>query len=174
MISTATALVNAVLADAPDSSHPASVSSASPMTTGTNTAETRSARRCTWALPFWACCTSRAIWASWVSAPTRVARTVSRPPALTHPPVTASPTPTSSGTASPVSSEASIAELPSVTTPSVATFSPGRTTNRSPTTSAPARTRASTPPRRTATSLAPRSSSARSAAPELDFARASR
>ena len=60
---------------------------ATPMTTGTNTAETRSASRCTGALPVCACSTSRAIWASWVSAPTRVARTTSRPPALTQPPV---------------------------------------------------------------------------------------
>ena len=56
---------------------------ASAITTGTNTPETRSASRCTSALPFWASATSRAIWASWVSAPTRVARTTSRPPALT-------------------------------------------------------------------------------------------
>ena len=43
------------------------------MTTGTNTAEIRSARRWTGALPFWASVTSRAIWARAVSAPTRVA-----------------------------------------------------------------------------------------------------
>ena len=36
-------------------------------------------------LPLWASCTSRAIWASSVSAPTRVARTTSRPPALRSP-----------------------------------------------------------------------------------------
>ena len=95
------------------------------MTTGTNTAETRSASRCTGALPVWASVTRRAIWASAVSAPTRVARTTSRPPALTVAPATASPGPTSTGTLSPVSSEASMAEVPSSTTPSVATFSPG-------------------------------------------------
>ena len=84
------------------------------MTIGTNTAEIRSASRCTGALPVWASSTSRAIWASLVSAPTRVARTTSRPPALTVAPVTASPGPTSTGTGSPVSSEASIADVPSL------------------------------------------------------------
>ncbi len=79
--------------------------------------------------------TSRAIWASWVSAPTRVARTTSRPPTLTHPPVTVSPGPTSTGTGSPVSMEVSTADRPAMTTPSVAIFSPGRITNSSPTTS---------------------------------------
>ena len=67
--------------------------------------------------------------------PTRVASTTRRPPALTVAPVTASPGPTSTGTGSPVSSEASMAEVPSTTMPSVATFSPGRTTKRSPTAS---------------------------------------
>ncbi len=68
------------------------------MTTGTKTAEIRSASRWTAALPFCASSTSRAIWASWVSAPTRVARTTSRPPALTVAPVTGSPGATSTGT----------------------------------------------------------------------------
>ena len=45
--------------------------------------EIRSASRCTGALPLCASSTSLAIWASWVSAPTRVARTTSRPPAFT-------------------------------------------------------------------------------------------
>ena len=135
MISTATAAVNAVVAPAPAPSQNPSVATARAMTTGTKTAETRSARRCTGALPFCASVTRRAIWASWVSAPTRVARTTRRPPALTVAPVTASPGPTSTGTGSPVSSEASMAEVPSSTIPSVATFSPGRTTKRSPTAS---------------------------------------
>ena len=63
---------------------------ATPMTTGTNTAEIRSASRCAGALPACAWATSRAIWASWVPAPTRFARTTSRPCAFTHPPVTLS------------------------------------------------------------------------------------
>ena len=85
------------------------------MTMGTNTAEIWSASRWTGALPFWASVTSRAIWARAVSAPTRVARTTRRPPALTVAPVTASPGPTSTGTGSPVRSEASMAEVPSST-----------------------------------------------------------
>ena len=109
-----------------------------------------------------------------MSAPTRVARTTSRPPAFTQPPVTASPGPTSAGTGSPVSIEVSTAELPETTIPSAAIFSPGRTTNSSPAASWSAGTRTSAPSRSTATSLAPSDSSALSAAPDLRFARASR
>ena len=47
-------------------------------------------------------------------------------------PVTGLSGPTSTGTDSPVTSEASTAEEPSTTTPSVAIFSPGRTTITSP------------------------------------------
>ena len=50
------------------------VASERPMTTGTKTAETRSASRWTGALPLWASVTSLAICASAVSAPTLVAR----------------------------------------------------------------------------------------------------
>ena len=123
-----------------------SARSANAITIGTNTPEIRSASRCTGALPLCASSTSFAIWASWVSAPTRVARTISRPPAFTVAPTTASPGPTSTGTDSPVSSAASTAERPSSTTPSVATFSPGRTTNRSPTASRSIGIRSSRPP----------------------------
>ena len=172
-ISTATAAVNAVAAPAPVPSQKPSVAAASAMTTGTNTPDTRSARRCTCAFPLCAASTSFAIWASCVSPPTRVARTTSRPPELTHDPTTASPGPTSTGTGSPVSIDTSTAELPSSTTPSVAIFSPGRTTNRSPTRSASVGTRVSTPARSTATSFAPSSSSARSAAPACRLDRAS-
>ena len=135
MISTATAAVNATAGSSPVPSQKPSAPTAMVMTIGTNTAEMRSASRCTGALPLWASWTSRAIWASLVSPPTCVARTTSRPPALTVAPVTASPGPTSTGTGSPVSNDASIADEPSSITPSVATFSPGRTTKRSPTAS---------------------------------------
>ena len=174
MIRTATAAVNAAGRPAPVPIQKPRVASASASTTGTKMPEIRSASRCTSALPFCASSTSRAIWASWVSAPTRVASTTSRPPALTVAPATASPGRTSTGTDSPVSIEASTADEPSVTSPSVAIFSPGRTTNRSPTASSPTGMRRSTPPRRTATSLAPSSSSARSAAPACRLERASR
>ena len=173
MISTATAAVKAAPAGCPAASHATRVAAASPRTTGTNTAETRSASRCTGALPFCASSTRRASWASWVAAPTRVARTTSRPLVLTHPPVTASPAVTSAGTGSPVSIEVSTAELPDSTTPSVAIFSPGRTTTRSPTATCPTGMRTSWPSRSTAASLAPREASARRAAPERRLARAS-
>ena len=79
MISTETAAVKAADAPPPASSQPTSVASAMPITTGTKTAETRSASRCTGALPACACSTSRAICASAVSEPTRVVRTTRRP-----------------------------------------------------------------------------------------------
>ncbi len=174
MISTATAAVNAAVGPSPSASHTASVPSASAMTAGTNTAEIRSASRCAAALPFCASSTRRAIRASWVSAPTFSASTTIRPPALTVAPVTGEPGPTSTGTDSPVSSDASIAEPPSRTTPSVATFSPGRTTKCSPTANSATGMRTSRPSRSTATSFAPSSSSARSAAPARRLARASK
>ena len=55
MISTATAAVNAAAAAPPKASQPASVASEIAITTGTKTAETRSASRCTGALPDCAC-----------------------------------------------------------------------------------------------------------------------
>jgi hypothetical protein len=174
MISTATAAVNAAAGPCPVASHAARTPSAITMTTGTNTAETRSASRCTGALPFCASVTSRVIRASSVSAPTRVARTTRRPEVLTHPPVTASPTVTSTGTGSPVSIEASTADTPESTTPSTAIFSPGRTTNRSPAASLATGMRTSRPSRSTAASFAPSSASTRSAAPERRLARASK
>ena len=103
MISTATAAVNAAASGNPAPIQTPSVTTVSPSTTGTNTPEIRSASRCTCALPDWASSTSLAICASLVSDPTRVARTTSRPPALTVAPTTASPTATSTGTDSPVS-----------------------------------------------------------------------
>ena len=133
--------------------------------------ETRSARRWTGALPDWASVTSRAIWASAVSLPTLVARTTRRPPALTVAPATSSPGCFSTGTDSPVSSDWSTALVPCSTTPSVATFSPGRTMKRSPTASCSTGTRR---PSASSTSLAPSSSSAVSAAPARRLARASK
>ncbi len=167
MISTATAAVKAAAAPLPVPSQNPRVPSESAITMGTKKAEMRSASRWTSALPFCASSTSLAIWASRVSPPTRVARTTRRPPALTVAPVTVSPGRTSTGTDSPVSMEASTAEAPSSTTPSVAIFSPGRTTKVSPTASSSTGMRRSRPSRRTATSLAPISSSARSALPAL-------
>ncbi len=132
MISTATAAVKADVQPAPVPNHQPSVATARAITTGTKTPEIRSARRWTFAFPAWACSTRWAICASCVSAPTRVARTISRPPAFTVPPTTVAPGATSTGMLSPVSIDSSTADVPSSTTPSVATFSPGRTMNRSP------------------------------------------
>ena len=139
MTSTATAAVNAarssasLMSGAAASSQAPKVTAAMARTTGTNTELIRSARRAIGALPVWAWDTSRPIWARVVSAPTRVARTSSRPAVLMVAPVTGLSGPTSTGTDSPVTSEASTAEDPSTTMPSVAIFSPGRTTMRSPT-----------------------------------------
>ena len=106
--------------------------------------------------------------------PTRVARTTSRPPALTVAPTTASPGPTSTGTGSPVSIDASTADVP------VDDHAVGRDLLARPDDElvadgellrparGPRRRRAA--PRRPSR---PASSSARSAAPELRFARAS-
>ncbi len=163
--STATAAVQAAVTGNPAPSQAPRVITATAMTIGTNTPEIRSASRCTGALPVCASATIRAIWASWVSDPTRAARTTSRPPAFTVAPATGSPGPTSTGRDSPVSMDASTAEVPDTTRPSVAIFSPGRTTNSSPTARSAIAMRCSVPSRNTATSLAPSSSRARSAAP---------
>ncbi|CFE47818.1 Uncharacterised protein [Mycobacterium tuberculosis] len=133
MISTATAAVIPATGLAAISVHPAKVATATPMTAGTNTAETRSASRCTGALSPCACSTSRTICASAVSAPTAVARTVNSPSRLTVAPATRSPAVFSTGTDSPVSIDSSTAARPSVTSPSTGIFSPGRTRTRSPT-----------------------------------------
>src|SRR5699024_8918112 len=165
MISTATVAVNAALTGNPAPSQAPQVTTATAMATCTNTDDTRSARRWISALPDWASSTILAICANWVSEPTRVALTTRRPPAFTVAPVTGSPTVTSTGTDSPVSIDASIAEVPEVITPSVAIFSPGRTTNSSPAVSSSIETRSSLPPRSIETSLAPSSIRARNAAP---------
>ncbi len=93
---------------------------------------------------------------------------------LTAPPTTARPGPTSTGSLSPVISDRSRAELPETTTPSVATRSPGRTTNPCPGTSSSMGIRRSRPPSLTVTSLAARPARERRAAPVPRRARASR
>ncbi len=88
MISTATAAVNAAATECPVPSQNPRVATDSAITIGTKTPEIRSASRCACALPFCASSTRRAIWASWVSAPTRSARTTSRPSTFTVAPTT--------------------------------------------------------------------------------------
>ena len=171
---TETAATNAWFSS-PDTSHQiAKVSTAIPMTTGTNTAEIRSARRATGALVACARATVRLMEASTVSAPTWVARASRRPVVFTVAPVSSSPGPTSTGTDSPVSMEASTADSPSTTRASVAIFSPGRTVKVSPTRSSDTGTVRSVPSSSTTVACcAPRSSNALSASPERDLARAS-
>ncbi len=173
MIRTAMAADSDMVTPLPTSRWPARVSAAITSTIGTKTPETLSARRCTSAFPVCASSTMAAILASCDWAPTAVARTTSRPVVLTDPPTTRAPGSTSTGSDSPVITEASTAERPSTTSPSAATFSPGRTTTRSPTRSAVASTRRSSPSTSTLACLAPTSSSARSAAPDSVLARAS-
>ena len=172
--STATAAVKAAATGNPAPSHAPSTATAIPITMGTKTPEMRSARRCTSAFPDCASSTSCAICASCVSEPTREARTTSRPPAFTVAPVTVSPSATSTGADSPVSIDASTADVPETTTPSVAIFSPGRTTNSSPAASSVVGICTSRPSRSTETSFAPSSSSARRAAPACRLERFSK
>ena len=171
---TATAALQADAAGSPAPSQKPSVATATAITHGTNTAAIRSASRCAPALVACAWLTSRVICASRVSAPTWVALITRRPLMFTVAPVTGSPGPTSAGIDSPVTSDASTAEPPSATIPSVPIFSPGRTTNRSPAWSSPAGILCSVPSRSTATVLAPRAASALSARPDRSRARASR
>ena len=76
--------------------------------------------------------TIRTICARSVSLPTRSARIMKLPVPLTVPPVTLLPFVFSTGIGSPVTIDSSTDVLPSITTPSTGTFSPGRTRNRSP------------------------------------------
>ena len=175
MISTETAALTANGPPLPSIAQKISVAIARTITVGTKIAEIRSASLWTGALPVWASSTSRAIWARAVSDPILVASTTSRPSALMLAPTTSSPAPFSTGTDSPVRSDSSTEEAPSTTRPSVATFSPGRTTNLVPTVSSPTGTITSSPSTpRTATSLAPMSIRALSASPALSLARSSK
>ena len=85
------------------------------MTTGTNTALMRSAKRCTGALEPCASSTSLTICASAVSAPTFVARNRKLPSLFMVAPMTVSPTFFSTGIDSPVSMDSSTAEGPRCT-----------------------------------------------------------
>ena len=82
----------------------------------------------------WAWRTSATIWASTVSPPTRLTRKQKLPLRLIEAPMTLSPAALATGVGSPVSIDSSTQELPSLTTPSVGIFSPGRTCTRSLTT----------------------------------------
>ena len=93
----------------------------------------------TWSASFWIGarlrCASATIWtirASSVSAPTRSAFRMKEPVPFTVAPTTRSPGFFSTGMASPETIDSSTALVPSRTTPSTGTFSPGRTRSRSP------------------------------------------
>ena len=169
--STVIALVSAASSGLPRASRTANVPVAMAIIAGTNTAEMRSASACTGAFPDCARLSKRPICARVVSAPTRLVRTVSEPAAFTVAPVTSAPGPISTGTDSPVRREASTAEFPVTTTPSLAICSPGATWNTSPTSSCAAGMTSSTTlpsARRVRRAvLAPRLIRARRASPAL-------
>ncbi len=119
------------------------------MTTGTNTAATRSTRRSMGALLVWASSTNRMIWESTMSWPTRVALKTRKPRWFKVAPQTSAPGSLGTGMLSPVSMDSSTLLKPSATTPSTGIFSPGRTTTRSPTATSARGTSCSTSPRRT-------------------------
>ena len=168
---TVIALASAISSGLPRASLVAKAMAAIAMTAGTKTAETLSARRWTGAFPVCASVRSLPILARVVSSPTRTARTVRAPKVLTAPPVSLLPGPTSTGMDSPVRREASTADSPSTTNPSVAAVSPGRTRNSSPTSSSAASIVSSTtspPSRRTRVAVVgARSSRERRASPAL-------
>ena len=139
-LQTALAIVRPVVRRCPSGEHgprayqPTPVTRAIASTLGTKMAAIWSASCCTGGLLDWACSTSWTIWASAVSLPTLVTRTMSRPSTLTVPPMTSSP-----AVASDRQRLAGDHRFIDVgfglrsTTPSVGTRSPGRTRTRSPT-----------------------------------------
>ena len=159
--------------DGPRISQTTNVTVAMTITAGTNQAAMTSARRAMGGLEPCACSTRRTICASAVSAPTLVARKVNDPVVFMVAPITSSPARLVTGIGSPVSIDSSTGEKPSSTTPSTGTFSPGRTTTRSPTSTWATGTSDSTPPRTTRAVLGCRPMSALMAAPVCPLARAS-
>ncbi len=174
MTRTLTAAVIAASTSLPVSSHAAKVTAAMTSTTGTNTAEIRSASRWIGALPVCASTTDWRIRASSVSRPIRVTSTTRRPSVFRVPPTTSSPTAFSAGRLSPVTIDSSTALAPSTTRPSVGTWAPGRTSIRIPGRRSATSTSRSPSSSRTTARLAPSSRRACSADPARDFARASR
>ncbi len=135
MTSTATAGRSACPTGCPATIHTTRVSSASTITTGTKTRETRSARRSTGAREPMASRTIATMRACTVSLPTPFATTVRVPRPLTVAAETVSPGPLGTGTDSPVNIDSSTWELPSRTRPSTGSGSPARTRTTSPTAS---------------------------------------
>ncbi|OGK95122.1 MAG: hypothetical protein A3J45_06685 [Candidatus Rokubacteria bacterium RIFCSPHIGHO2_02_FULL_69_13] len=157
----------------PQSHQTAKVTAAMTSTIGTKTAETRSASRWIGAFEPCASSTRRMIRARTVSLPTRVARKVKLPVRFTVPPMTRDPRRFSTGRLSPVSMDSSTAEAPSVTSPSTAIRSPGRTRMRSPITTSATGTSSSALPRITRAVLGASAISRRIASDVRPRARAS-
>ena len=132
------------------------------MTAGTNQPATWSAMRWIGARLRWAAATMWTICESRVSAPTFSARITKPPVWLSVPAVTFDPGTLATGIGSPVTIDSSTVPLPSVSSPSTGTFSPGRTRSSSPTCTVSSATRSSLPSALTRNaSFGARSSSAR-------------
>ena len=151
MINTATAAVSADANDGVSGSsiHAAKVAIAIEITTGTKTAEMRSARRWIGACEPCASFISVTMRARTLAAPIAVARTSRAAVWLTVAPITRSPGAFSTGMDSPVSIDSSTAPLPLVTSPSTGKRSPGRTSTTSPARTAAIGMSCSCPSRRT-------------------------
>jgi hypothetical protein len=134
MIRTATAAMSAYekAGAGPHPSQATKVSAAMSSTVGTNQVATRSARRWMGARLRWAVATMCTIWDSSVSAPTLSARMTKPPVWLRVPAVTFAPGSFDAGMDSPVTIDSSTVPLPSTSSPSTGTFSPGRTRSSSP------------------------------------------
>ncbi len=116
----------------PAKSHTIVVTTAMPMTAGTNTPDTLSA---TFAMGAFVAAASLTIWIicdNVVSSPTLVASHFKYPDWFSVAADTLSPASLSAGMLSPVRAASFTALLPSSTIPSTGIFSPGRTTNMSP------------------------------------------
>ena len=116
----------------PAKSHTATVTTATAITAGTKTPDTRSATLAMGALVAAASLTIWMIWDKVVSSPTLVAWQRMKPDWFTVAADTLSPASLSTGMLSPVRADSLTALLPSSTTPSTGMCSPGRTTNTSP------------------------------------------
>ena len=172
--STDTAMVSANSKLAPASSQAVKATTATAMTTGTNTPATLSASLAIGALELVAASTSRIIWASAVSSPTLSARILAKPLRLIVAPISLSPGCLSTGMLSPVMALSSTETCPSSSTPSTGMLSPALISRISPRTTSSAGTIVSTPPRRTVAVLGARFSSWLIASDVRPLARASR
>ena len=127
MTRTEIALARAKPAVCPTASQMIRVTSAIPITTGTNIPDTRSAIFAIGAFVAAASLTILMIWARVVSSPTLVALQRMKPDWLVVAADTLSPGFLSTGIDSPVRAASFTAEFPSIITPSTGMFSPGRT-----------------------------------------------